>query len=370
MTFETSEQLRDFFFAVIESLPGGILLADPAGNLLAVNRKASELLALDGGSLQNRTCWSLLARRSGLDEDLPALRSSGGRMLCSFRSSDPEADCHHVLISRNDLTSPFLHVSGFFLALEDVTFPALMEMHLHRRRRFAAMQEMAEAMSQELKNPLGSLELYASILRRELACDPDNERIASRMLGAVRTMNHLLDNFVTFSSLPGPEMQAVDLAEVLGRSMQTLGEIAGGYGIVIDNGAGPESLPVVGDPALLEQLFLNIGMNAVESMEEGGTFVLAVKMVPASREHGPLVEIRARDEGPGIAPEHLDRVFDPFFSTKGRNRGLGLAISHYIAEVHGGLIRVESEPGQGAAFRVLLPVAAGMTGADPAVKQY
>lgn len=364
MTFETSEQLRDFFFAVIESLPGGILLADPAGNLLAVNRRAAELLGLEGGSLQNRTCWSLLARRFGLDEDVPALRSSGGRLLCEYRPAGPGTDRRHVLVSRNDLASPFLHVSGFFLSLEDVTFPALMETHLDRGRRFAAMQEMAEAMSQELKNPLGSLELYASLLKRELAGDPDNEGIASRMLGAVRAMSHLLDNFVTFSSLPVPEMQALDLVGVLEKSMRTLREIAGGHGIFIENDAGREPLPVVGDPALLEQLFLNVGMNAVESMGEGGTFSLTTRMVPASREHGPLVEIRARDQGPGIAPEDLGRVFDPFFSTKGRNRGLGLAISHHIAEVHRGLVKVESEPGQGTTIRVLLPLVSSynMTG--------
>jgi signal transduction histidine kinase len=357
VTFETSEQLRDFFFAVIESLPGGILLADPEGNLLAVNRKAAELLGLDGASLQNRTCWSLLARRFGLDQNHPALRLSGGRLLCEYRPAGPGTDSLHVLISRNDLNSPFLHVSGFFLSLEDVTFPALLEAHLDRGRRFAAMQEMAEAMSQELKNPLGSLELYASILRRELAGDPDNERITGRMLGAVRTMNLLLDNFVTFSCLPVPEMQAVDLVGVLGKSMRILREIAGEHGIFIESEMGPEPLPVVGDPSLLEQLFLNIGMNAVESMGEGGTFGLTARTVPASREHGLLVEVRARDQGPGIAPENLGKVFDPFFSTKGRNRGLGLAISHYIAEVHGGVIKVENEQGQGATFLVLLPVA-------------
>jgi len=357
VTFETSEQLRDFFFAVIESLPGGILLADPAGNLLAVNRKAAELLGLDGGALQNSTCWSLLARRFGLDQDIPALRLSGGRVLCEYRQPGPGADRIHVLISRNDLNSPFLHVAGFFLSLEDVTFPALLEAHLDRGRRFAAMQEMAEAMSQELKNPLGSIELYASILRRELAGDPDNERIAGRMLGAVRTMNHLLDNFVTFSTLPVPEMQAVDLAGVLEKSMRILREIAAEHGIFIESEMGPEPLPVVGDPALLEQLYLNIGMNAVESMGEGGTFVLKARTVPASREHGPLVEVRARDQGPGIVPENLGKIFDPFFSTKGRNRGLGLAISHHIAEAHGGVIKVENEQGRGATFLVLLPAA-------------
>lgn len=358
-TFDTPEHLREFFFAMIESLPGGILLADRQGNLLAVNQKASQFLDLGGSALQNKTCWGVLAQKFGLTHELAALSLSGGRLLCETQVSEDGAEKRCILISRNDLQSPFLHVAGFFLSLEDVTFPALMEMHLDRSKRFAAMQEMAEAMSQELKNPLGSLELYASMLKRELAGDPDNERVASRMLGAVRTMHHLLDNFVTFSGFPLPRMQKLDMVAVLRKSMETLREMAGEHGILLESRIEAEQAYLVGDQALLGQLLLNLGLNAIESMPMGGTFSLSLRTLPPDREHGALVEIRVQDRGAGIAPENLQKIFDPFFSTKGRNRGLGLAISHAIAEAHRGLIEVESEPGRGATFRVLLPAESG-----------
>ncbi len=358
-TFDTPEHLREFFFAMIESLPGGILLADRQGNLLAVNQKGAQLLDLVGSSLQNKTCWGLLSQKFGLTHELAALRLSGGRLLCEMPASVAGAEKRCILISRNDLQSPFLHVAGFLLSLEDVTFPALMEMHLDRSKRFAAMQEMAEAMSQELKNPLGSLELYASILKRELAGDPDNERVAARMLGAVRTMHHLLDNFVTFSGFPLPQMQKLDMVAVLKKSMETLREMAGEHGILMESRIEAEQAYLLGDQALLAQLLLNLGLNAMESMSVGGTFFIGLRTLPSDREHGALVEIRVQDRGAGIAPENLQKIFDPFFSTKGRNRGLGLAISHAIAEAHHGLIEVESEPGRGATFRVLLPSESG-----------
>ena len=360
-TFDTPEHLREFFFAMIESLPGGILLADRQGNLLAVNQKAAQLLDLGGSSLQNKTCWGLLSQKFGLTHELAALGLSGGRLLCEAPASDGGAEKRCLLISRNDLQSPFLHVAGFFLSLEDVTFPALLEMHLDRSKRFAAMQEMAEAMSQELKNPLGSLELYASILKRELAGDPDNERVAARMLGAVRTMHHLLDNFVTFSGVLLPQMQEMDLVPVLEKSMETLREMAGEHGILLESRIEVEQAYLVGDQALLGQLLLNLGLNAVESMPMGGTFSLSLRTLPPDREHGALVEVRVQDQGAGIAPENLPKIFDPFFSTKGRNRGLGLAISHAIAEAHRGLIEVESAPGRGTTFRVLLPAGSGVS---------
>ncbi|HEX9714116.1 MAG TPA: ATP-binding protein [Desulfurivibrionaceae bacterium] len=360
-TFDTPEHLREFFFAMIESLPGGIVLADRQGNLLAVNRKGAELLGLAGSSLQNKTCWGLLSQKFGLTHELAALGLSGGRLLCEVPASDGGAEKRCLLISRNDLQSPFLHVAGFFLSLEDVTFPALLEMHLDRSKRFAAMQEMAEAMSQELKNPLGSLELYASILKRELAGDPDNERVAARMLGAVRTMHHLLDNFVTFSGVLLPQMQEMDLVPVLEKSMETLREMAGEHGILLESRIEVEQAYLVGDQALLGQLLLNLGLNAMESMPMGGTFSLSLRTLPPDREHGALVEVRVQDQGAGIAPENLPKIFDPFFSTKGRNRGLGLAISHAIAEAHRGLIEVESDPGRGTTFRVLLPADSGVS---------
>ena len=359
-SFDTPEHLREFFFAMIESLPGGIILADRQGNLLAVNRKAALLLGLGGSSLQNKTCWGVLAQKFGLGPELAALHLSGGRLLCEKQELSDASEKRCILISRNDLQSPFLHVAGFFLSLEDVTFPALMEMHLDRSKRFAAMQDMAEAMSQELKNPLGSLELYASILKRELADNPDNERLASRMLSAVHTMHHLLDNFVTFSGFPLPRMQKLDMVAVVNKSMETLREMAGEHGILLESRIEARQVHLFGDQDLLGQLLLNLGLNAIESMPAGGTFFLGLRVLPPDREHGALVEVRVQDHGLGIVQGYLQKIFDPFFSTKGRNRGLGLAISHAIAEAHHGLIEVESEPGQGTTLRVLLPTESGV----------
>jgi signal transduction histidine kinase len=181
------------------------------------------------------------------------------------------------------------------------------------------------------------------------------------MLGAVRTMHHLLDNFVTFSGVLLPQMQEMDLVPVLEKSMETLREMAGEHGILLEGRIEVEQAYLVGDQALLGQLLLNLGLNAMESMPMGGTFSLSLRTLPPDREHGALVEVRVQDQGAGIAPENLPKIFDPFFSTKGRNRGLGLAISHAIAEAHRGLIEVESDPGRGTTFRVLLPADSGVS---------
>ena len=356
---ETSDQLREFLFAIIESLPGGILLVDKTGQMLAINSKAAILLGIVGCSVQNRSCWELLCQKFGiLGADYEQLQVAGGRVLCEVENGAAGQEKRYILISRNDLQSPFVGISGFFLSLEDITYPALVEAQKNRHERFAAMQEMAAIMGQELKNPLGSLELYASILKRELADDPDNERVPVQMLGAVRTINYLIDNFTTFAGLPRPVMAEVDVEAVLQKCLGVLREVGSEHNIFIQNRYDHQGVALLGDAHLLEQLFLNLGMNAIESMKQGGEVLLATRLIRSTKEHGAFVEVRVEDQGEGIAPENMAKIFDPFFTTKDRKQGVGLALCHYIAEAHNGLIEVESNKGKGVIFRVLFPVVA------------
>lgn len=351
----TADHLREFLFVMLESMPGGVLLADPAGMLIAANQKARQLLHLAGSAIQNRNCWEVVQRELGVTgAELAVLGRSGGSVLVAHREPGGQS---HLLLSRNDLQSPFRHVGGFFLLIEDVTYPAMVEAQFDRRKRFSAMQDMAEAMGQELKNPLGSLELLASLLQRELAVDPDYQRITTQMLNAVRTMSHLLENHLTFARLPAPARQDFLVEEVVGAVLDKLRLLGREQGVLFEADFHHQLDSFFGDAELVGQMLLNLGINAMESMPTGGVVRFATRTLPPSRLHPPLLEIRCRDAGIGIAPADQVRIFDPFFTTKGGNRGLGLAIVHHIAEAHGGVVRVESEPGKGSLFTVLLPCA-------------
>lgn len=353
-SFDTADQLRAMLFAMLESMPGGVLLADPRGMLIAANQKAGNILGLVGSAIQNRNCWEVLERVLGADQhDLAGLRFSGGSVLLAPRAGVAD-EPSYLLVSRNDLQSPFRSVGGFFLSIEDVTYPVMVEAQRHRRQRFDAMQDMAISVSQELKNPLGSLELLTSLLERELAADPDYQRITGQMRNAVRTMNHLLDNYLTFARLPGPEWRNISIGKVLAAVLDTLRPLGLEREVVFDCHAGHQPDDFTADAALLGQLLLNLGINAMESMPDGGVVQFATRTLPPNRHHPPLLEIRCRDSGSGIVAATQEKIFDPFFSTKGGSRGLGLAIVHHIAESHGGFVRAESTA-QGSTFTVLLP---------------
>lgn len=356
VSFEEADQLREFLFAVIESLPSGMVFADRAGMVLAMNQKARTMLGLVGSSVQHRSSWELLGQVLQVERsELAVLQVPGSRMLCEVKRRDGNGEKRYLAIARNELRSPFLQVGGFFLSVEDVTYLALAEAQLDRQRRFGAMQEMAVRMSQELKNPLGGLELFASLLNRELSDDPDNQRITARMLGAIHTMDHLLNNYVTFASLPKPQLGWVHVREWLEDAVAQVRQLDKAGGAVFSCQYAHEREMIVGDGELLRQLVSNLLVNAVESMAGAGEVTLASRSLAREEGRPAFLEVRVADQGCGIADQDRQRIFDPFFSTKDRASGLGLATAHYITEAHHGLIRVESREGGGSIFTVLLP---------------
>ncbi len=337
-----------------------MLFADRDGQTLAVNQKARRLLGLAGVSVQNRSCWELLGRVLQVGQaDLVRLQKSGSNLLCEAVGGDRQGEKRYLAIARNELRSPFLQMGGFFLSVEDVTYLHLAEAQFDRQRRFEAMQEMAVCMSQELKNPLGSLELYASILHRELRDDPDNQRITSRMSSAIHAMDHLLDNYVTFASLPRPQPGQVNVRQWLDGAVAQVSQLDRASGVVFSCHYHHRGEAIVGDPDLLRQLVFNLLVNAIESIRGGGEVTVSSRDLAAEAGRPAFLEVRVKDSGCGIEEQDRERIFDPFFTTKDRASGLGLAAAHYIIEAHQGLIRVESRPGVGATFTVLLPEAEG-----------
>ncbi len=355
LSLDNAGELRDFLFTIIESLPAGILLADRAGGLLAMNQRARLMLGLPSGSLLGKSCWDILQHGVGATlATFASLRKSGDRVICEVAGKQG-AGSRTVNIVRNDLQSPFLHLSGFFLSMEDMTDLVMLESQVERQKRFVAMQELALNLSQELRNPLGSLELYTSLLRRDLEHDPDSARVLEQMTQAVRTMDHLLGNYVTLANLPRPCYAPVAVRGWLEDAAAKLRVLAGEGGCEVRCRFAHTGETIPGDAVLLRQLAMNLGLNGLEAMDQNGVLDIATRERPAAPGMPACLEISFSDTGVGIAAAHLEKIFDPFFTTKNRANGLGLAIVHHVVEAHHGLLRVNGRAGGGTVFTVLLP---------------
>jgi len=228
------------------------------------------------------------------------------------------------------------------------------------RDRLAVVGEMSAGLAHEIRNPLGSIKAAAQILAEDPP--PDSRELVEILVEESNRLNRVVTDFLEYSRPRPAEQAQADVSAVLRRCVQMLAAEFGD-GLEIDAAAG-EALPAVPvDPDRLLRVFLNLGLNAAQAMNGKGRLeiVTAVRRDsgstlpgrPAAGAH--RLAIRFRDHGPGIPPEVVPRIFIPFFTTRERGTGLGLALSQRIVEDAGGTIEVHSEPGRGSDFTVVLP---------------
>lgn len=221
---------------------------------------------------------------------------------------------------------------------------------IERGRRLAAMGEMAARVAHEIRNPLGSMSIFAAILERELVADPEKQRLANHITTGIKSLDNLLSNMLLFARGPEAKARSVDMRTVIEDCLQLVaGRGVSGVSVKAEF-CGQTS--IMADQVLLRQLFSNLMINAIDAMGEGGTLKVRTRMVHADRSY---MEIKVSDTGRGITEEHIDRIFDPFFTTKDRGTGLGLAIVSAVVNAHGGFIDVASKPGEGTVFTIGLP---------------
>lgn len=228
---------------------------------------------------------------------------------------------------------------------------------VERSRRLAALGEMAAGIAHEIRNPLGSIRLYARMLEEDLRHMPEPHRVACRIAEAARTMDAIVRDVLSFARGQAIRAERVRVSEVIAEALSACLEEGSGVRVVRADLSRGEGAEVLGDATLLRQALVNLIRNAREAMEESrGERVLTLD----ARRHGEWVTLSVRDTGVGVSEEVARRMFNPFFTTRPAGTGLGLAIVHRIVEGHGGRVSVRNNvPGPGATAEVVLPAATG-----------
>ncbi|MCX7794676.1 MAG: ATP-binding protein, partial [Thermodesulfovibrionales bacterium] len=237
-------------------------------------------------------------------------------------------------------------LTGEVILIRDITRLREMEMQYERNKRLIAMGEMAAHIVHEIRNPLCSIELFATMLEKEILTDRGKE-LSRGISSGIRSLNTILTNMLIFARPGSINPRPISSSDILSGVFQMLGPILNSSNVTVH--CSKNEFLLMGDRELLIQAILNIVINAIQAMPEGGTVWINVY------EGDGLVNFSIRDTGRGIEPEIMDRIFDPFFTTKDNGTGLGLAITAKIIQAHGGLINVNSEPGRGSEFILSLP---------------
>jgi len=333
-----NEAMRVHLDGVLESLSTGVLVVDDGETISRSNRAAETLLGATDAELRNRRATDVLA--------------DAGLGLCDR----PQRIGQTVLsISRVPLRNDSGECSGHLILFQDITRIYQLEEQLQRKERLAAMGELIGRIAHEIRNPLGSVELFASMLQRDLAEHSSAKRYARQISQAVQSMDRLLANLLLYTR---PVRMARDwhVAEpLIGESIKLAAHALTKVPIDISVDIGREVHAIWCHDGQLKQVLVNLIVNAVQAMPHGGVLAISLSQEPRQALGIPAVRLTVCDSGLGIDPAHRSRIFDPFFTTKDEGTGLGLAIVYSIVEAHQGRIDVESTVGQGTACSIILP---------------
>ncbi len=341
---EEVQQLQRYTEGIFESSPAGIAVLDGERRLVSVNAAFARLAGRERGELIGR----------GLEAALPVqpLPAPGeGPIEVSW--CDAGGSERHLQLSLAAFDRGWRQ-GLYVLVIHDVSERVAMENAMREKDRLAALGMLAAGVAHEVNTPITGISSYAQMLLEDTEpSDPHYEllkKVERQTFRAARIVNNLLE----FARKRDNEPKPVALAPLVGESLELLNDRIAKrcIEVVWTPPADKADVQVVGCDGELQQVFTNLILNAVDAMSETGGR-LAVSLEPA----GSLVTVKVADSGPGIPPEKLEMIFQPFYSTK-LNRGgtgLGLSISYDIVRRHGGDLRVVSRPGEGACFVVELP---------------
>lgn len=323
---------------IVASIPSGLVGYDLAGRIIFFNPSAERITELDAQTVLG----------TAIDEIFPSMGEQPAlpkaiRWETQFEA--PDGGLRTLGMQRSALMDGGGQQVGWIAIFRDLSRVRQLEMRIRRSEKFAAIGRMAAGIAHEIRNPLASMSGSIQMMR---AGDPDpvQARLMDIVLREIDRLNRLISDFLQFARPTPPDLRAVDLAELLAE-VHTMFENRGAQAaLAVEVDAGCQ---VWADAARLRQVIWNLLLNAAAAMPDGGQITVRAQQT----EDG--VRIAVADQGVGMAPDVVEHIFDPFYTTKPEGTGLGLAQVHRIIEEHGGAIEVDSAPDQGTTFTVLLP---------------
>ncbi|MQA28813.1 MAG: HAMP domain-containing protein [Luteitalea sp.] len=357
--------------SAVQHLEDAVAIVSPTGTLLFVNPAMRTLIpAASPGSVLGNLVGVDHPLRC-LSEQTLASRQSRGPLAATFPV--PGADSGERLILSHPVNDADGELVGIMLIVRNLEYLSQMQSTVRYSRKLAALGRLSAGVAHEVKNPLNSMMIHLELLRQTFAAPAPLVRLSSRsaaaataeepanavqalehvdvIAGEIRRLDQVVQGFLKFSRPEDLKLQPVRLSDLLDEVVPIVKPEAdlARVQLEIECGQAPD---VNGDPVMLRQAFLNLALNACQAMPEGG--VLRIRCDAA---RGRRVSVVISDTGVGIEPQHLQRVFDLYFTTKSTGSGIGLSMVYRTVQMHDGEIEVQSTIGKGTTFRVLLPQA-------------
>ncbi len=327
--YEEKEALSERLSLLLNALPAGVVVLDSAGCVDEANPAARQIF----GQAVIGEAWPTLVRTR-----LVATEAPGEWRLESRRLAIVE--------------SPLDSAGGRILLVHDVTAAHGLKAELERNQRLVAMGEMAASLAHQLRTPLATALLYSTNLGQAQLTDAARVRFADKTSAQLKRLERLIQEVLLFARGESIGRDTIRAGQLLADAAETVRPLFLAKGIAFRVTCSADHVCLIGSRKDLAGALVNLLENALLACAEGGKVTLGAEAC------GRQLRIRVRDTGSGISPEVQARVFEPFFTTGGQGTGLGLAIALGVARAHGGTINVNSLPGEGSEFVILLPVKA------------
>lgn len=338
--------------AILRHLATGILTVDADGVVGYVNPAAEQVLGVRSADLQGLPVHDALpARLLALRELVQDSRARGrGRTRVELEVTGANGRTLPLGASTNVLTHEG-QLTGVVAVFSDLTDVRDMERRVRRNETLAEVGALAAGIAHELRNGLKPISGSVEVLQRDLKLEGESADLMNLIARESARLNKFVTDLLSYSRERDLALEPVTLDENLRELVNTLRlDPRRAAAVQVDFLAGPPELRISVDAEQMRQVWLNLAANALEALGERGT--LTVTWVARGADQ---VAVEFRDNGPGIPPEDLRRVGEPFFTTKRGGTGLGLAIAQRIVERHGGVLTLESVAGHGTTARVMLP---------------
>ena len=349
---KTLKQTKDYTREVVANMANGLISIDSQGKIVSFNLLALELLgikesAAQGMDLRTSINFEKSGIQSTLTECVPVLdyeihhQREAGEIVSLALSATPIKDGKGGS-------------EGAVMVLRDLREIKLLQEKVKRSEKLAAIGELAAGVAHEIRNPLSSIRGFAQFLKHSLKDKPQEKEYAETMVTEIDRINRVVTDLLTFARPMTVEMSPTDITELIEHSIRLVGADALARDIKIQMKVS-DQIKIPLDANQITQALLNLLLNALQALPPQGNIEIGAELDAAESQ----LHFWVKDDGPGIPPNQIEKIFDPFYTTHQKGTGLGLAIVHKIAENHNGEIRVDSPPkgmARGCCFSIIIPI--------------
>ncbi len=337
-----------FAYEVVSHLPLGLVAVGREGQVEFLNGAAEKIVGVSLGDVRGKKPEAVFpALWTAVRDDLENGNTVVERELeCEF----PGGRRVPIAISATKILNKEGEFVGGVVLFRDLGEVRRLQEEVRRSEKLAALGGLAAGVAHEIRNPLSSIKGFATFFMGRFDENTEEKKAAEIMIREVERLNRVISELLEFARPSELKVRETDIGEVLEHSLRLVEEDARSKGVVTEF-VGTNHVPnALIDPDRFFQVLLNLYLNAIEAMEEGGRLWVGVSGTDDGK-----IEIEVTDTGKGINMADISRIFDPYFTTKSKGTGLGLAIVHKIVEAHGGEIRVTSTRGVGTTFFITIP---------------